>query len=120
MATGAMVVSWGTGIPGREAKGLEVFGSALEWAEAQAKAGRIHGHKEYFCLDEERGFQILEGEVSTLRSLMDDEEFRTIMVKAAAIVHDFRVSLYEGGSDAAIQAGMGRYMTALQELGYWA
>ena len=41
---GALIVTWGSNVPGREAKGLEVFGKALAHFDELAKKGRIHGH----------------------------------------------------------------------------
>ena len=122
VTTGAMFISWGNTVRGREAKSLEVFGKALELAEKEHKAGRIHGHKEYFALDGVSdgiaGFQIIEGELEALSSMRLEDEWRDLMIAANSIVEDFRVRLVEGGSDQAIQEGMGRYMNQLGELGY--
>src|SRR4029079_2171427 len=53
--TGAVLVRWGANIPGRERKGLEVFGRAIARFEQLAKQGRIHSHSEYIALTGEVG-----------------------------------------------------------------
>ena len=67
---GALIITWGSNVPGREAKGLEVFGKALAHFDELAKKGRIHGHKEYLALtgnvDRLAGFMVIEGPVEEL------------------------------------------------------
>jgi hypothetical protein len=119
MTTGAVVIRWGAGIPGRETKGLEVFGAAVERFEQHAKAGRIHSHKEYFSLiGKAGGFMLVEGEVDSLQQILVEPETLALNAKAEAIVSDFEIQLYGGGSDQAVQELMGNYMTSLQEIGY--
>jgi hypothetical protein len=119
MATGAVVIRWGAGVTGREAKGLEVFGAAVERFEQLAKSGRIHSHKEYFALTgHSGGFMIIEGDVDELQNLLVEPETLALNAKAEAIVSDFEIQLYAGGSDQAVQEVMGTYMTSLQEIGY--
>ena len=58
---GAVVIRWGASVPGREAKGLEVFGNAVMRFEEYLKAGRIHSHREFFSLTgQDGGFMIVE------------------------------------------------------------
>ena len=117
--TGATVIRWGQGIPGREAKGLEVFGKALERFEQLAKEGRIHSHHEYFALTgKQSGFMIVTGEVEELQRISVEPETLALNSQAASIVQDFEVTLYGGGSDQAVQQLMGDYMSALGGIGY--
>jgi hypothetical protein len=119
MTTGAVVIRWGAGIPGREAKGLEVFGAAVERFEQFAKAGRIHAHKEYFGLTGRAGgFMIVEGEIDELQKMLAEPETIALNAKAEAIVSEFEIQLYAGGSDQTVQEMMGTYMGGLQEIGY--
>jgi hypothetical protein len=119
MATGAVVIRWGASVPGREAKGLEVFGGAVERFEQFAKAGRIHAHKEYFALTGPGGgFMIAEGEVGELQKIVAEPETIALNAKAEAIVSDFDIQLFVGGTDKAVQETMGTYMGALKEIGY--
>jgi hypothetical protein len=117
--TGAFVVRWGSTIPGREAKALEVFGKSIERFEELAKEGRIHAHHEYIALTGRvGGFTIIQGEVEELQKLMVEPETIALNSQAEAIVEDFELTLYAGGSDQAVQEVMGTYMTALADIGY--
>ena len=120
--TGAMVISWGSPVRGREAKGLEVFGGAVERFEGLAKQGRIHSHKEYFALTGNTGrvggFMIVEGEVEELLTLQGQEEQIRLQQRAQAIVNDFNVQIFAGGSDRTVQERMSSYTETLNELGY--
>lgn len=119
MTTGAIVFRWGASVPGREQKGLEVFGKALEQSEKDLKAGRIHSHKEYFNLiGEDGGFQVIEGEIDSLLALLADDDHQKLIAQATTIAQDFTVTVCQGGSDAAVQEGMTRYVQALQEVGW--
>ena len=76
---GATVIRWGAAVPGREAKGLEVFGKAIEFFEGLSKTGRIHGHREYIALTGSvGGFMLVEGESKELLSLLADPEVRAL------------------------------------------
>ncbi|MGH8869202.1 MAG: hypothetical protein ACRDYU_14575 [Actinomycetes bacterium] len=116
---GAVVISWGADIPGREAAGLQVFGQAVSRFEELAKQARIQSHKEYFAVTgREGGFMILEGEVDELMRLAAEPETLALNAKAAAIVSDFTVQVFGGGTDQTVQELMGNYSGSLQELGY--
>ena len=120
--TGCIVISWGSAVRGREAKGLEVFGKAVERFEGLAKTGRIHAHKEYFALTGNTGrvggFMIAEGEVEELLKLQGEEEQIKLQQQAQAIVNDFNVQVFVGGSDRTVQERMTAYTETLSELGY--
>ena len=116
---GCIVVRWGANIPGRETKGLEVFGEAIEYFEGLAKQGRIHSHHEYITLTgRDGGFMIADGEVDELAKIMTSPETLQLNGKAAAIVEDFEVQLYGGGNDASIQELIGMYTNSMQGMGY--
>src|SRR4051812_37052738 len=117
--TGAVVIRWGANIPGREAKSLEVFGKAIERFEGLAKQNRIHSHREYIALTGRLGgFMIIEGEVEELQRILVEPETLALNSQAEAIVHDFEITLYAGGSDQAVQELIGTYAGALSEIGY--
>ncbi len=120
--TGAMVITWGSPVRGREAKGLEVFGKAVERFEGLAKQGHIHAHKEYFALTGNTGrvggFMIVEGKVEKLLALQGEEEQIRLQQQAGAIVNDFTVQIFAGGSDRTVQERMSAYTETLSELGY--
>ena len=117
--TGAALIRWGSQVPGREAKSLEVFGKSIERFEQLAKEGRIHAHREYIALTGKAGgFTILEGEVEELQKILVEPETLTLNSQAGAIVDDFEITLYAGGSDKAVQDLIGTYVGAVGELGY--
>jgi hypothetical protein len=119
MAAGAIKISWGASIAGREAKSLEVFGAALERFEGMAKSGRIHSHKEYFALTgRSGGMMMIEGDVEELQKILAEPETIALNSKAEAITHDFAIQLLAGGTDQAVQDLMGTYMASMQEIGY--
>jgi hypothetical protein len=116
---GATVIRWGASVPGREAKGLEVFGKAIEHFEGLSKKGRIQGHREYIAVTGEAGgFMLVEGEVKELLTLLAEPEILALNAQAEAIVQDFSIRVFAGGTDQAIQELIGTYNTAVGELGY--
>jgi hypothetical protein len=119
--TGAIVITWGAPVRGREAKGMEVFGHAIERFEGLAKEGRIHGHREYFAVTGNTGrvggFMLIEGDLQELVRLQGEEEQIVLQQKASAIVENFSVQIFAGGSDRAVQERMTSYVETLQGLG---
>ena len=116
---GALMIRWGQSIPGREAASLEVFGSVINWFESLAKGGRIHSHHEYFSVTGRfGGFAILEGELAELTKILAEEATQRINDKAGAVVQDYEIQTYFGGSDQTIQTAIANYTTTLNELGY--
>jgi hypothetical protein len=117
---GAIHISWKSSVPGREAKGLEVFGAALERFEGLLKQGRIQSHEEYFAVTgSEGGFMLVRGDLDELVRISVEPETLALNAKAAAIVQDFTVQVYGGGTDQAVQELMGSYVASLQEIGYY-
>jgi hypothetical protein len=116
---GAAVIRWEAAIPGREATGLEVFGQAVARFEGFAEQGHISAHGECFAVSGTNGgFMLVERELTELTRIMTEEETPALNAKAAAIVQDFEIRLYGGGSEQAVQQLMGNYTAGLQELGY--
>ena len=116
---GAIHISWKGNIPGREAKGLEVFGSAIARFEGLAKQGRIHAHHEYFAITgAEGGFMLVTGELSELLKITAEPETLALNAQAGAIVQDFRIQVFAGGTDQSIQELVTNYSQSLGQLGY--
>jgi hypothetical protein len=116
---GALMIRWGQSIPGREAASLDVFGSVINWFESLAKGGRIHSHHEYFSVTGRfGGFAILEGELEELTKILAEEDTQRINDKAGAVVQDYEIQTYFGGTDQTIQQGLANYTTTLHDLGY--
>ncbi len=116
---GATVIRWGASVPGREAKGLEVFGEAIGYFEGLSKQGRIQGHREFISLTGKAGgFMLIEGEATELLKIVAEPEVLALNTRASAIVQDFDIQVFGGGTDQAIQELVGSYSGALSELGY--
>jgi hypothetical protein len=119
---GCMLITWGGNIPGREAKGLEVFMKALEYFEGLSKEGRIHGHREYLALtgnlSRRGGFMVVDGEIEELQKIHVSDENIRLMAEADSIVENFEVALCMGGNDQTISEATTRYVEALSGLGY--
>lgn len=116
---GAILIRWGENIPGREAKGLEVFGKAVGRFEEMAKQGRVHSHREFFSLTgRQGGFMLIDGELDELMKIVAEEETLTLNTQATAIVAEFEIQVFGGGNDQSVQQLMGNYTGTMQELGY--
>ena len=116
---GALMMRWGPSIPGREAASLDVFGSVITWFETLAKSGRIHSHHEYFSVTGRfGGFALLEGELEELTKILAEEDTQRINDKAGAVVQDYEIQTYFGGSDQTIQQAVANYTTTLKDLGF--
>lgn len=116
---GAIQISWKAGVPGREAKGLEVFGSAVARFEGLAKLGRIDTHQEYFAVTgSDGGFMLVTGELDELLKIAAEPETLALNAQASSIVQDFNIQIFGGGTDQSVQELMGSYVGSLQQLGY--
>jgi hypothetical protein len=119
---GALIVTWGSNIPGREAKGLEVFGKALAYFDELAKKGRIHGHKEYITLtgnaDQLAGLMLVEGPVEELVKLQTEEATRALLIEGASITKNFTATVAAGGDEQTLTQEIGLFTKTQQGLGY--
>jgi len=116
---GAIMIRWGTSIPGRENASLDVFSGAINRFETLTKEGRIHGHREYISLTgRDGGFALLEGEVDELTKILVEEDTLRLNSQATAVVEDFEVHAFAGGTDQTIQQLMGTYTASLHDIGY--
>jgi hypothetical protein len=119
---GALVITWGSNVPGRESKGLEVFGKALAHFDELAKKGRIHGHKEYLALtgnvDRLAGFMVVEGPVEELIKLQTEESTRALLIEGASIAKEFTATLTAGGDEQTLTSEITLFTKTQQSLGY--
>ena len=116
---GALMIRWKAPRPGREATSVEVFGSAINRFETLAKQGRIHGHREYFSVTGDfGGFALLEGELEELTKILTEEENLRLTNQANAVVTDYEIQAYVGGSDQTIQQQMANWQANLHDIGY--
>ncbi len=119
---GALMIAWGNPVRGREAKSLETFSKALTYFEGLAKEGRIHGHREYFCLtgnsSRRAGFMLVDGEMEELQKIQIEDENLRLMSEASALVEGFEVTVCSGGSDQSIGENVTRFTETMAALGY--
>lgn len=117
MANGAIIISWGDSVRGRETKGLEIFGKALAYYDELAKEGRIHGHREYLAMtgnvSERAGTMVVEGDLDELLRLQTEEQNQRLLTEASLITTNFNVQICQVADDQAI----GQYMTVLSDMG---
>ena len=119
MADAALIVRWGTGIPGRETMGLGVFmGSMQFWGQLKA-AGDIEDFRVYSFeqgdVSHASGMVCLEGSSEQINAVLDRDDYKMLMVKAGHIVSDMHVVKAETG--AAVMKGVERLQSARKELG---
>jgi hypothetical protein len=117
MAEAALFIGWGAPVRGREAKGLEVFGEAVQFFGQIQQGGRIesvdtvllrpHGGDLY-------GFFLLRGGGEQLAGLQASEDFDRLTTRAGLVVEGL------GIVPAAVDEGLGqqieRYQAAVGEL----
>ena len=119
---GALIVTWGSNHPGREGKGLEVFGKALAHFDELAKKGRVHGHKEYITLtgnvDNLAGVMVVEGPVEELLKLQTEEPTRALLIEAASVVRNFTATIASGGDEQSLTKEITLFSKTQQNLGY--
>jgi hypothetical protein len=116
---GAIMIRWGTSVPGRESASLAVFDKAINRFEALTKEGRIHGHHEYVSVTgRDGGFALLEGELAELTTILGEEDTVRLNSQASAIVGDFEIQTFVGGTDQSIDEMVGTYRSSLHEIGY--
>lgn len=119
---GALMISWGTPVRGREAQSLATFSKALGYFEGLAKEGRIHGHREYFCLTgnsgQRSGFMVVDGEIEELQKIQIEDENLRLMAEASSITESFEVTLCAGGSDQALGEMVSRFAETMSAMGY--
>ncbi len=117
MANGALIISWGAPVRGREMKGLEVLGKALAYYDELEKEGRIHGHREYFALSGDvgtrAGVMIVDGNLEELARLQVDQRNIDLLGEASNIAEHMNVTLCEANSDDAIN----RYVEVMRATG---
>jgi len=117
MANGAIIITWGNPVRGREMQSLDVFGKSLAYWDEKAKEGKIHGHHEYFAVTgnatQRAGTMVIEGDLDELAKLMVDEENTRLLAQASMIVDNLDTSLCEANSDEAIT----QYVGVLTDMG---
>ena len=94
MATGALFIGWGAGVPGRERQALQVFNEAMQYWAGLQQRGEIesfetvllepHGGDLY-------GFILIKGDQEQLARLRTEQEFVRLYTRAGLVVRDLGV-----------------------------
>ncbi|MDQ6649438.1 MAG: hypothetical protein M3Z02_04905 [Actinomycetota bacterium] len=114
---GAVRISWGSSVRGREGKALEVFGRSLEYFDELAKAGRISGYQTFISVSGRPGGMLLvEGDLETLMQLQTEAQMMALRREAALIVEDYDIQYFGGGDDQSLQAMVQGLTAALSRL----
>jgi hypothetical protein len=113
----ALVTTFGGGIPGREAKGLEVFMDAVTFWGKHAADGKCAPPEVMFAEDGSSGMLIVRGKSDALREIIESEEGEKLIAKAQMIVQDLKSHWYYTG-DEEMQRGTRIFSEAGNELGY--
>jgi hypothetical protein len=116
MADRVLYVSWGAPIPGREERGIEVFGEALGILGRMQQEGRIDSFDTVLLEPnpELGGFILVRGTAEQIAGLRGDDEFRRSTVDAQMIVQ--RVTHIEGYTNEAIAPEMALYQEAVAKV----
>jgi hypothetical protein len=112
MADAGLFLGWGAPVRGREAKGLEVFGEAIEFYGGQQQAGRIESFEAVLLEPhggELGGFFLIRGSAEQISALRVDETFERLTTRASFIVEDL------GVVGAYIGDGLARALGIYQE-----
>jgi hypothetical protein len=94
MADAGLFLGWGPPIPGREAKGLEVFGEALEYYGGLQSEGKIESFETVLLEPhggELGGFILIRGSAEQMSALRVDEAFERLTTRASLVVADVGV-----------------------------
>ena len=116
---GALMISWGNAVRGREAVALEVFGRWLEYFDELAKAGRVSGYRTYLSVTGRAGGMLLvEGKLSELMVLQTEDRMMTLTREAGLVVDDYEIKSFAGGDDQSVQTVLRELTAAMANLGY--
>jgi hypothetical protein len=117
---GALLITWGAVVRGREAKALEVFQGVQAYWDEQAKEGKIHDHRSYFNLvGKSGGMTVVNGELDSLLALQGSTELRKHLFEAQLIIDDLESGIYVGGDEQSIMQIVGESVGVEQEFGYF-
>lgn len=116
---GALMLSFGAVVPGRERLAVEVFVEVGRHLGRLMDGGVLASFRPYFFADgvlgDISGFFLLEGRRDKLDALRRDEAFVRLVLRAGGAVSNVRVSTLLAGSDAGRLVNL--YREVRQELG---
>jgi hypothetical protein len=117
MADAGLFLGWGAPVRGREAKGLEVFGEAIDFYGGLLQQGRIESF-EAVLLEPHGGdlggFFLIRGSADQMSTLRADEGFERLTTRAGFVVENIGVvGAYLG---EGLARAMGIYQQSIGEL----
>lgn len=117
MAEGAIILTWGSVVSGRESLGLRVFAETVAYWEALKKAERICSHREFLSLtgntSKRTGLMVIEGEVEELLKVYTEEASHDLLARAGMICNNLTVEFWQVADDQAVA----RFVNSLGNLG---
>jgi hypothetical protein len=116
MADSALLMRWDRVVPGREQKGLALFGQALEYYGSLQSDGSIDSY-EPILLDPTgtavNGLIVVRGSADQLDALRRQERYIDIVMQAQYLCQDFAVT--HGYLDTELQARMGKWAQIISQ-----
>ena len=109
MADQVLVISWGTPVPGREERALEVFNDAIGICGRMQQDGRIEKFDVVLLQPngDMNGYIELHGSAEQIAAVHEDEEFQRNTVDASLIVNNLRH--VDGVTNEEVARQMSRY-----------
>lgn len=112
----AIVTTWGSSVPGREAKAIEAFMDYLTLMGKQAADGNVSEPEAYFKYDGSGGMGVVRGDSTKLLELWESDDFREMISKAQLTVQDLHTEMYAAGD--SVQNMVGNFTRVAGEMGY--
>jgi hypothetical protein len=118
MSDASILITWGAVYPNRETMGLTVFQGALGFYGEQKSKGNLSDFKvgltEVGNIAAGAGYMVLEGSVDQLRKLVDSEDYKRLLTKAAHVVP---LSVSHCVTGNAVMQSVERLLSVRNELG---
>jgi hypothetical protein len=116
MADRVLHISWGSPVPGREERGLEVFNEAIGLYGRLQQDGQIESFDvALFAANSDLGGYIeLHGTHQQLDAAQQDEEFQRVTIDASLVVTDLRIA--EAYTNEGVAQEMARYQEAISKV----
>jgi hypothetical protein len=118
MVTHAILIQWGTPIPGRERMALEEFNSYTQWANKLKKDGKIERVEVYQLesanFQQMSGFTVMEGTEQQIRTVVEGDDLRSRIQRVMNMTQNVRLERCVVGTEVGTR--MQGYAAVLQQL----
>jgi hypothetical protein len=112
--TGALVVSWGPAIPGRERRMLEVLRQVLRYADGLVADGTVTEALFFVAkTGPNRDTLMLRGDLETLAALLASDELEAHRQDGMLVVQDVELALWAGGDPRGVSDGIAEHAAKL-------